>query len=453
MSTAEAPPRSNVSVKHEATTIAALGRPFQLGMLYDCRNDTLVTGLSLWDQATIKANTHGQRMENSSVHLITGDDMNKKALSMGVNGEGQLSLMSGMVNVKGSAEFLMDTTSSKKQTRVSLHYQSISEFKELDLERQRKERWDIINLDVATHVVTGILYGADAVFVFDHTAEDETTKMKIQADMEAAIKKLSGDMKGSGELTRDEQTMSTNLSCKFYGDMILDSLPTTFSDAHRAYGDVIKKINIGGISDTKDGEEDDNEDVDVAEEEPKEKTVPKMVWMVPLSALDPNAPTVARKIDDVTVSKVQSKIDQLQQLKVTATDLKETYAFPPFSDYIQHQLNIFLSLVDDRLMNLTTRLKDLLPQLRRNPDAKMDELSKLLNQSVPAPFDFLTLSNWLAAKETEVSTLKSLYLRVCPHSNKNEGLMMYVLVSHYLMYYRNRNGWNDGSIQWRPDQS
>ncbi|KAF3853079.1 hypothetical protein F7725_013767 [Dissostichus mawsoni] len=69
--------------------VAALGRPFTLGMLYDARSDTLVP-------ASLKA-----------------------------------SFLGGLIAVGGSAEYLNDEKKFKNQSRVTCQYKATTNFKEL----------------------------------------------------------------------------------------------------------------------------------------------------------------------------------------------------------------------------------------------------------------------------------------------------------------------------------
>ncbi len=41
--------------------IPAIGRPFDLGMLYDARSDRIIAGPTLWNNDTLKANLNTQK--------------------------------------------------------------------------------------------------------------------------------------------------------------------------------------------------------------------------------------------------------------------------------------------------------------------------------------------------------------------------------------------------------
>ncbi|KAG7240191.1 hypothetical protein INR49_027198 [Caranx melampygus] len=100
----------------ETIETAALGRPFQVGMLYDCRRDLLVP----------------------AEHL------------------------GGLVDVGGSAKYFQDTKKSDKQARMTLQYKTTTKFESLTmahLGRGHVTHPNVFEDDTATHVVTAILYG------------------------------------------------------------------------------------------------------------------------------------------------------------------------------------------------------------------------------------------------------------------------------------------------------
>ena len=148
-----------------------LGRPFQLGMLYDCRTDSLIPGLTLWGSEVLSTATFKAPLETSDFEVIAEDTLSKKMSCFGVDASLKLSLLSGMVHVGGAAKFLNDRKSPKKNARISLKYKSTTKFEQLTMDHLGNfEYEDVFDKDIATHVVTGIVYGADAFLVFTRCA-------------------------------------------------------------------------------------------------------------------------------------------------------------------------------------------------------------------------------------------------------------------------------------------
>ncbi|XP_060769471.1 cytolytic toxin-beta-like isoform X2 [Neoarius graeffei] len=150
--------------------IAALGRPFQLGMLYDCRKDAIVPGITLWDREQLQDNTVARPHINTEFTVTTSDTIQEKAKHLKVDGELKLSLLGDLVTVNGAARYFNDNKRSFIQERLTLHYRTNTKFEHLTMNHLAQGRMDhhyVFNHDVATHVVTAVLYGADAYFVFD----------------------------------------------------------------------------------------------------------------------------------------------------------------------------------------------------------------------------------------------------------------------------------------------
>ncbi len=82
--------------------------------------------------------------------------------------------------MKGSADYLNDKKSSKRQSRVTLQYQTTSRFEQLTMEHLgtgNVKHCNIFQEGSATHVVTALLYGAQAFFIFDReVSSNETIK-------------------------------------------------------------------------------------------------------------------------------------------------------------------------------------------------------------------------------------------------------------------------------------
>lgn len=103
-------------------TMPCLGRPFQLGMLYDCRSDQLVSSVALWNEETLKQARDSKPQTFSSYGVIADNSTKTKLSELGVNENLKLSFLAGLVDVSGAASYLNDQTSSKNQVRISLRY-------------------------------------------------------------------------------------------------------------------------------------------------------------------------------------------------------------------------------------------------------------------------------------------------------------------------------------------
>ncbi|KAI3364940.1 hypothetical protein L3Q82_000940 [Scortum barcoo] len=154
----------------DSVEVAALGRPFNLGMLYDARKDQLIPGLTLWDDKTLQNKATKSSQHSSDFDISASDSIESKSSLLDVGASLKASFMSGLIQVGGSGKFLNDTKKFKNQSRVTFQYKATTDFKQLSvtqLPAMDTQQMEIIKKSSATHVVTGILYGANAFFVFD----------------------------------------------------------------------------------------------------------------------------------------------------------------------------------------------------------------------------------------------------------------------------------------------
>ena len=366
-------------------------------MLYDCRSDSLVAGPSLWDKDSIKEATSVRTKEYSSFDLITSDSLDSKTTGIDANASIKLSFLAGMIDVSGSARFLNDYKKSKRNVRVTLHYTSTSRFEEFSAHTEAKYRthpaYDHVKR-MATHVVTGILYGADAYFVFDHETSHNEERTEIEGQLSASLNRLPVSVSGSigGSYTHQEKSFTEKLKCTFYGDVVLDVLPTTYDQAVVAYKKLTQLIKIGGNS------------------------IPKTAWLLPLTVFDWTAPSFSMNITDDLSVRAQSVVEDLESVKQSAVDLlaflssliQSNTNLKSILEYIQHQVELFLSLVSSKIVDFSSAMKLLLPQLRTGSGTGSDDFLQLVIKTTAQPFDKESLLEWLEKKQNEARTLKEL---------------------------------------------
>ncbi|KAM4538508.1 stonustoxin subunit alpha-like [Fundulus diaphanus] len=368
--------------------IAALGRPFALGMLYDARKDQLITGFSLCDKETIQKNSSTKAQSSSSYHVTASDSFESKSSLLDVNVSLKASFMGGLVEVGGSASYLNDKKRFKNQSRITLQYKATTTYEHLSLSHLQKTDLDARgykpNLS-ATHVVTGILYGANAFFVFDSEKLDSSNLQKIGVSAEVAINKIpsfSFEAKVKVELSEEEKAVTNKFSCKFYGDLILDKNPATFEDAVKTYSRLPELLGKSG-----------------------ENSVPIKVWLTPLKDLDPSA---SELMGDFSVGLVRKATDTLESIKEMemrcneALDEKVVESLPQ----LHKKFRRFQDLCTDYTTMLRQTMQKMIPLIR---EGKEDEKSveKLLDDHKKSPFSEEHLDSWLDNAEREVNIIKS----------------------------------------------
>ncbi|XP_061565196.1 stonustoxin subunit beta-like [Cololabis saira] len=364
--------------------VASLGRPFTVGMLYDAQKDQLIPGITLWDETTLKEKMIQNRQHSSQFQIAASDSFKDKSSLLDVDASLKASFMSGMIEVDGSAKYLNDVKKSHRQSRVTCQYKATTVFKQLTaLETKNIQQIDDSVKTLATHVVTGILYGANAFFVFDSEKLNSSNVQKIEGSMQAVIKKIPSfnvDGKVDIKLSDEERDMANKFTCKFYGDFILESNPATFEDAVKTYIELPKLLG-----------------------ENRENGVPLKVWMMPLNNFDSSAAEVTPEISLGLTGRAQDLLGGFQDLKMRCNDcLEENNHFPLIHERLSH----FQNLCDKYIAGGQKKMAKSIQSLKAGCQAEAG-FKAAFDGEETSPFSLEKLKKWLEDKEREVSVINS----------------------------------------------
>ncbi|XP_028283137.1 uncharacterized protein LOC114449572 [Parambassis ranga] len=368
--------------------VAALGRPFRLGMLYDCRQESLVPGVTLWDSEDLMKHLGERPQSSNDFEIVASESIEGKSSALNVEASLKASFLGGLVQVEGSAKYLNDSKTSRNQARVTLKYKATTKFQELSMNhlgRGNMKHQDVFDKGLATHVVTGILYGAQAFFVFDREVSEKEDRQDIEGNLKVVINKIPLlSVEGEGSLKmKDEDTAKVDkFSCRFYGDFLLEKTPTTFQDAVQVYQSLPKLLGADG-----------------------EKAVPVKVWLLPLTALDSSAAKLVREISVGLVQEAQSILEDFTELDMRCNDALSTptaQQFPQITNKLRH----FKEMCSEFKLVFQQTLAKKLPSIRGGGEEEA-ELAEVLKKRRSSPFNSKNLNAWMDCKEGEMDTLMS----------------------------------------------
>uniref|UniRef100_W5LDF5 Stonustoxin subunit alpha-like n=1 Tax=Astyanax mexicanus TaxID=7994 RepID=W5LDF5_ASTMX len=371
--------------------IACLGRPFQLGMLYDCRRDALIPGLTLWDSEILKDKISVQNQANTDFKIFASDSTEDKSHALHVSASLEASFLSGLVSVKGSAEFLNNKKKSMKQSRVTLQYRASTHFKQLTMDHLGAgniKHQNVFEQGFATHVVTAVLYGAQAFFVFDREVSSSEKEQKISGNLQAAIKKIpfiSIEGQASLDMTEEENMEANKFSCTFHGDFSLPRNPVTFNDAIQVCADLSTILGKNG-----------------------ENAVPMTVWLFPLVKLDSAAAKLVREISISLVKRCKSVLDELDGFDMRCQDLIKNNVSMKFSE-IENKLKKFRDLCSQHKLIFQKILCQLLPVIRGGGKEE-EALATALISLEQSPFRSNLINAYLNNRDREINLVES-YLK------------------------------------------
>ncbi|XP_050926166.1 uncharacterized protein LOC108892298 isoform X2 [Lates calcarifer] len=368
--------------------VAALGRPFHLGMLYDCRRDLLIPGMTLWDYNDLKQNIQERPQNYNDFEIVASESMEAKSSALNVEASLKASFLGGLVEVGGSAKYLNDHKTSKNQARVTLSYKATTHVQELSMNhlgRGNVKHPYVFDQGIATHVVTAVLYGAQAFFVFDREVSEKEDHQDIQGNLKVMIKKiplLSIEGEGSLKMEDKDRANAEKFSCRFYGDFSLQKPPTSFQDAVQVYQSLPTLLGANG-----------------------ENAVPMKVWLLPLTVLDSSAAQLVRQISTRLVQEAQSVLEDFSELEMRCNDAMRTTTAQQFPQ-IGNKLKRFKEMCSEFRLEFQQNLAKKLPSIRGGGEEEA-VLAEILMKRRSSPFNNKSLNEWMDCKEREIYTVMS----------------------------------------------
>ncbi|KAK7149154.1 hypothetical protein R3I94_008686 [Phoxinus phoxinus] len=366
--------------------VAALGRPLYPGMLYDCRKDSFIPGVTLWDKKSLNENLDTHPKPMTDLKFSSSDSLSSKSSLLDVSASLKASFLGGLVEVGGSAKFLRDTKSSNQQSRVTMNYSETTRFEQLTMSHLGQITYpQVFDQKTATHVVTAVLYGARAVMVFDRTFSEEEEKQEIEGELDVMVKKIplfSIEGQGALQMTEGHKNMAESIACTFYGDVRLDRSPTTFMEALEVY----KKLPT------------------ILKENP-ENAVPIKVWLYPLSLLDTKAAHLEREITTHLVYNTEDIIEGLGEVERTCNDFSRKTLVNVFKD-IRERLCLFQGSLNIYKMVFLKAVAKVLPAIRGG-EMEQNSLEDILKIHYSSPFNADKLNQWLGHATAELNILSS----------------------------------------------
>jgi hypothetical protein len=385
--------------------ISATTPDFYLGATYDCRTDQLIPGLSPWNPESL-SKISSRDIPSVSMQVLLDESASNKLKKLGLKGEFQVSVLSGLIEVTGSASYLKHTASSFHSLSFSLVYKSIARFDHLEMDQFTKTQYEGVfdDKDLATHVVSGIEYGADYVVTFTTFIENGETADDVKAKLSASFNKIPG-VSISGDASIDIQASSTtstrNIAVTCFGELTIPSAhscPTNFSNLD-AFVRAIGQCKPGECG-----------------------LVPKKVYLYPLSLLSDKAGKLVQQLAD---DLVEYAVAVLGDLNDKLAYLKGIYSWNQVSttmDPIKGQAKKVYEALDVIKLKVNNQVAQSLVDLRSGVTGSSTTLSNILT-NLERYLEFSNLDTWsstvgtflnqlgteMSAIETEIDGQKSEY--------------------------------------------
>ena len=361
---------------------------FRLGSLYDRRTDNLLPGFTLWKEDSYKKEGFTrERLASNQQWLIDSENtFSSKVWKLDIETGLTLSLMGGLVDIKGHAKYLKDKSSSSNVAKVSLTYKETKVYRELTSDALHNLDYrDLLTNDEKkdefTHVVVGIQYGGTCTMVFEREVKDGETKQDIEGALSVVLKCIPMSREASLKLNSDEKEKVDNFKCTVYSDLKSNASVSNWDEALSLYKSLSSKLLASDETDA-------------------ERGVPVKIWLLPKSLSGSQHDTLVKELSNAVVNKPKEIIESLTKAINESRDLiNETERSP----ILNSKIHRFAKLVENYA---TTFQKDILSVLLvsiRSGTGHEKLLFDAVEKHERSAFGFL--NKWIGRIKKEVDTL------------------------------------------------
>ncbi|CAF3300324.1 unnamed protein product [Rotaria socialis] len=230
----------------------ALGRHGIVGSLYDIRTDTLEGG-NLFNKELPESFIRLQDSANVSYHIDFNNSQKETFNNMNIEASLKLSLLGGLIDVAGSAKYLKQTKTNSHTVRVTFMYKAKTKQEHLLINTADLYKYfslDALENPNATHVVIGIIWGANVAATFERVVENREAVEQLEGQLSVVLKSIAGSIEGNAKVNCGDINKAAfeSLTVSFSGDVLIKDCPQTIDAVMKTYvniPDLIKPLNGG----------------------------------------------------------------------------------------------------------------------------------------------------------------------------------------------------------------
>uniref|UniRef100_A0A3Q1EV59 Stonustoxin-like helical domain-containing protein n=1 Tax=Acanthochromis polyacanthus TaxID=80966 RepID=A0A3Q1EV59_9TELE len=322
------------------------------------------TGITLWDRDDLKKHLGERPQSHNDFEVVASESIEDKSSALNVNSSDFRS--KNPPDQLQRPRRLMELLSFRRSL-VRSHCDFMFRWCFYVLDRYLVEPSPLVkhqyitDEDLATHVVTGILYGAQAFFVFDREVSENENHQDIQGDMKAMIKKI----------------------------------PCLSIDGDELFKRTSKKV-LRHLQMVSDGCNDPRLPL---------KAVPVKVWLLPLTSLDSSAAKLVCQISIRLVQEAQRVLEDFSELEMRSNDALRSPTVQQFPQ-IGEKMKDLKEMCSEFKLEFQRTLAKKLPSIRGGGEEEA-ELAEILKKRHSSPFNSKNLNCWMDCKGREISILKS----------------------------------------------
>ena len=358
--------------------LAAMQPDIRLGSLYDRRTDKLLPVFTLGNEDNYqRQDVISKRFPSEQQWFVDSENtFSSKVRKLEIESGLALSLLGGLVDMQGHAEYLKDTVSSSNVAKVSLTYKEKTVYQELTPDALKK----IDYKDEFTHAVVGIQYGGTCTMVFERDIKYDETKEEIEEALSTVLKSIPKCMEATMKLNSDVIGKVDNFKCTIYSDIKSNESVTTWNEALSFYKSLSTKFSTSGKADARIG-------------------ISVRIRLLPKYLLRSCQDTLFKELSNVVLDKLKEISESLTEAINESQDLlAKTKKF----SILNRKVEGFVKLVENYTTAFRKDMSALLVSTRSgSSDEKLilDAVEKHLNSA------FGYLNTWIGTTKWEVDTL------------------------------------------------
>lgn len=270
--------------------------PMLLGRTFDVRNDRV--GVDLFPNDVIKNYERIDRPQFTSSFKMVDNSKDAKDF-LDVSGDLSLKIKTGKLEVKGTGNYLKDTTSAGRNVEILTKLDYRTSIFSIPSNAQPLKDWQTRyrKEDLGTHYVKSVTYGGSLVASLQFIAKDDANLEEIKGNINVVIQGNSAfDLVAEGKLEKLQKELSgkASLEITYYATVPLKSVPNTIEGLRnliRDFQDQVQETNEG-------------------------LGVPMTVELVDLSILDPSRKEYLKnRALQATLEDLEYRFDDLRETK------------------------------------------------------------------------------------------------------------------------------------------
>ena len=377
-------------------------------MLYNIRTNQLIIGKTLWSPEALKSDVVTVPGRSSKETFVIYEPTSDKILTLTGDLHLQLDLLCQTVDVQGTASYLRDDKYLKRQAQAFFRHETKTDFRYLTMKHLKDTKIahpEILEEDIATHVVVGIQYGGEVIMNFVEELEkkecSQEFKCKALVKTVEEVFSTKGDVGGSGE----NYGQIEKIRCHLFSDFPVDENPTNLKEAVEFYKklpSLTGRDNIG---------------------------IPLMLHLCPLQSLGKKGGVTVKPISSVLIYKVKEQKENLLSILASCEDLVEAHGFPS----AKRKLELFMDLVQKYKRVFLQKVSELHHGISHG-SANNDDLDAFVKKQECSVFSYSCLSGWLKQKGEEMKAMQGIMkpLKDTPFvtSGELEGLLSNLNIYH-----------------------